>query len=193
MTRSDVMTTICPDGSYCCGHNNSICCESKTGYWVRGMRVFNYSGFPESELSEPSTYVMDISAEISKSAGSPTPTVNSVSTSNSGMSQSVKIALAVGLSVGLVIVLLLAANLVFLVRWYKGQKGEAAITSDPNPDTQQKPHLMGDGLYQSPIELDQLPAELGDTRLVELDSLPPEISPMESEGDKSLKIQEVHA
>jgi hypothetical protein len=155
--------------------------------------VFNYSGFPESELSEPSTYVMDISAESSKSAGSPTPTANSVSTSNSGMSQSVKIALAVGLSVGLVIVLLLGANLVFLVRWYKGQKSEAATTSNPNLDTQQKPHLMGDGLYQRPIELDQLPAELGDTRLVELDSLPPEISPMESEEDKSLKIQEIHA
>jgi hypothetical protein len=164
MTRSDVMTTMCPDGSYCCGFNNTKCCEKQAGYWVRNKRVFNYSGFPESESSESSTYIMD------------TPP------GGSGMSQKLKISLAIGLSLGLVILLLLCSNLYFFIGRRRRLKNEVTMESNPNATVHQL-HPMGDD--KRPVELEPLTPELEETRLVELDSSPKEVITTTSEAVKA--------
>ena len=55
MTQSDVVITPCGDGSYCCGQNNTSCCNNEEGYWIINSEVYAYNQKPSSTTSAPTS------------------------------------------------------------------------------------------------------------------------------------------
>src|ERR1700722_13930518 len=112
MTQGAVLITLCRDGSYCCGYNNTACCATGGGYWVSNGKVYPYNSPPLTSATNPATQstasVIPTSSPNVSSGSNP-----NFSKSNNSNSSS-KVALGVGLGIGIPIILLLLAGVLIL-------------------------------------------------------------------------------
>jgi hypothetical protein len=107
MTQNDILITLCGDGSYCCGYNNTACCATGGGYWVSNGKVYPYSSSTFTSATNPPTQ--------STASMIPTSSLNVSNSNDPNVSRgnnsniSSKVALGVGLGIGIPIILLLIA------------------------------------------------------------------------------------
>src|ERR1700761_9470149 len=128
MTADDTVITVCPDGSYCCGFNNTACCLQQAGYWIKGGKVYSYDQYPFSSSS---------SNTVSDSTS--TPIDNPITTQSSNPTVPHKnvagIGLGVGLGVGIPVLLLISVTSCLLIR---RKRSNAIPSNDVFWETQAK-------------------------------------------------------
>jgi hypothetical protein len=98
-SSTDLIITVCGDGSYCCGEDNVDCCDHGAGFWVSNHKVYPYTSSPFTSLLASSSTTM--------SSSLPTSAMNS--TCDTDGSRTNNVALGVGLAVGIPMLMLLAS------------------------------------------------------------------------------------
>jgi hypothetical protein len=122
MTTNDIPISVCGDGSYCCGVNNTNCCLGNQGFWVSNDKVYPYGSSPFT-----SSFVSSSTA-----TSGPSPTSVSNSTCVKDDTGAKKVALGVGLALGIPILILLASILFLITRRRpRGVKYHAAGHGEP--------------------------------------------------------------
>ena len=118
-STTDVQMTLCADGSYCCGRNNTNCCTAQTGYWIKGTKVFDYADYPFTSSGSSSSSTSASSGSGPTGSGNSSNPAPAAPASNSNTS---KIAIGVGVGLGIPILLLLAGVIFLLTRRRREQQ-----------------------------------------------------------------------
>jgi len=113
MATIDVMITLCGDGSYCCGQNNTACCQGDQGVWISAGKVYPYTSYPFTS-STTSTSSASSSTSSSTATSNPSPAQLTNSSCHGDCGDTKKIALGVGLGVGIPVLILMASVLFLL-------------------------------------------------------------------------------
>jgi hypothetical protein len=136
LTTDDINITLCPDGSYCCGFNNTACCSQFSGYWIKDGKVYQYGQNPYTASSSTGSFI----SSFTNSTTTPSPSPTSKSNGSSG--NAVNVGLDVGLGAGLPIIIIGSIIAVVLYRkwrWRRNQASEAqAYYSTSNEIYQRK-------------------------------------------------------
>jgi hypothetical protein len=106
MTQTDIIITLCGDGSYCCGQANSTCCAIDQGFWIDQGKVFGYTSSPFTSASAANAPTSGCAAPTSTALGD--------ILSCGGHGDTKKVAMGVSLGIGIPILILLASILFLL-------------------------------------------------------------------------------
>lgn len=142
MTQSDIGITTCGDGSYCCGFNNTNCCNSLQGFWISMGQVYPYTASPFTAVS----------TSASQPTTSTTTSPLSTATNSSNSKNSTKLALGVGLGIGIPIVILLLITVALLLK----QRNRNSMTTATNMSYPTQ-HAKTTSVIESPHAPQSLP------------------------------------
>jgi hypothetical protein len=120
MTKVDIPITTCGDGSYCCGPNNTRCCNEKIGYWVTNGLVRPTD--KRSKISSPDELLLFEDSDDKNTANI---TAASDKSEKPDVSKLIlDVGLGVGLGIGLPILLVLAVVVWLVIRRDRMQKSQ---------------------------------------------------------------------
>jgi hypothetical protein len=121
---SDINVSVCVDGSYCCGNNNTACCDRQQGYWLINGKVFAYKDAPFLGSAASSSSVSASPSATSSSGSAATSSASSTTGSGSTAGANIKAAtsskdsaktVGLGVGLGLGIPLIMLAGVTFWI------------------------------------------------------------------------------
>ena len=144
--------TSCPDGSFCCGSQNTTCCDNMEGVTVGQYgRVVSSSSLSSTLSSTLSPTSNSSSRFSSSSTSSSTPSVAVAATGGGGGDTGAVVGLAVGL--GAIVTAALVVFVLLFVREKRGQPARSSTMSQTilggmgKPDVRENPVVRCPELY----------------------------------------------
>jgi hypothetical protein len=150
-TSNHIIITTCPDGSMCCGLDNTACCDSKSGVFILNDQIYS---------TKPGSASTTSSASASTAASSSTSTTASATSESPSASASSShgraLGIGLGLGIGIPALAILACGTYFFTRRrrstpeYVDERKEQI--SEAGPGIPRPVELEGSGVHEAGLK-----------------------------------------
>ncbi|KAI4114507.1 MAG: hypothetical protein LQ345_004724 [Seirophora villosa] len=171
MRDTDMVVTPCPDNSYCCGEQNTTCCDQGDGVWIRDGSPTRINPDATQAGPEPDPATATTTAPVSDEAITTTTPAAPEVTQSPPQSTGLK----GGAIAGIVIGSILGVAMLGLAFWYFGRRKSRHAKNDTQQHSDDKIPLDEGASATGRVGDTEKDFHIGDTPALELPARGPRI------------------